>query len=190
MEKQQDRWENARDVIKHEDELVHYRQTAFLTTQGFLFAGLTLGIGALSSDKAIEFRPLMFVVMLLISVVGMLTPYSAATSVRLAFYQLRATGLWWKEYGSLSDIDWADLPKDHKFPPVKGSTRGLADFTKYNFPIEVMNRKIGPGTFWLYHVMGAIWIAIFLAVAVYTAAFFTGHHLVPTKALVAFASNR
>lgn len=108
-------WENARGIIQHEDNLVNHRVTAFLTMQGFLFAGLAIGLGGLAADKNAEIRPVIVVFLLVLCVVGYLSPRLVGPAIRAALRQVEATKIWWYEFTR-------ELPYrgECPFPPIAG----------------------------------------------------------------------
>jgi hypothetical protein len=105
-----DRFEIAREIIRHEDGLVNNRVTWLLVLQGFLFTAFVNGAALFEKfkDRPTSIRCLT-AGLVLIAAVGIGSNLTARNVVKIAFTQMHVTKKWWKESGS---------PKD--FPPVAG----------------------------------------------------------------------
>jgi hypothetical protein len=162
MEKREERWKYAREVIAHEDNLTAQRVTWFLTLQGFLFTALTFGTNGLASGVNKEYHWLLHTILLLVSAAGIASPFLVVPMLTAAIRQRRAVGFWWREYGQKSDTEWAALDDKFKFPPAKGPESNEFDYAERHGMTE---KNIGGwpllGAFYLPHALAGVWVLVF-----------------------------
>lgn len=97
--------------VQHENELVHYRMTWFITMQGFLFASMAL----LNNASVYGARkPLMIIGL---GVIGVVSALITTVSVRAAFMAMEATRSQWEEA-------FKCLAESHEFPALMGGKTG------------------------------------------------------------------
>jgi hypothetical protein len=105
-----DRFEIAREIIRHEDGLVNNRVTWLLVLQGFLFTAFVNGVALFEKFKD---RPTSIwcitAGLVLVAAVGIGSNLTALNVVRIAFQQMHRTKQWWQASGNPND-----------FPPVAG----------------------------------------------------------------------
>ncbi|MGR8933243.1 MAG: hypothetical protein ACU837_02500 [Gammaproteobacteria bacterium] len=108
----QNAWENARDIIKNEGDLLNHRTTAFLSLQGFLFAAFGLLLSRLTSDNK-DYHLYIYLFLFIVSWLGFVSPRLVSPGLRAAIRQARATQEWWDKF----KID-KEYRKSHPFPSI------------------------------------------------------------------------
>ena len=109
-------WENARELITQENDLVNHRITAWLSIQAFLFAALILAAVSLASDNSKDYRWLIALLALIVCVVGYVSCVRIEPAIRAAYRHVNATNLWWLEYKK----NESDYRERVPFPPPIG----------------------------------------------------------------------
>ena len=161
MDKREDRWKAAREIIAHEDNLTTHRLTWFLTLQGFLFTAFAFGISALTRGENKEYHPVIQAGLILIGSAGAISPFLVVPMIKSAIRQRRAAGLWWRKCGRLPDAAWAALDERLKFPPVKGPESNEFDYaTDHDIKEEEIWARPALGSYYLPHVLGLVWVLL------------------------------
>ena len=115
-----ERYEFAREHLRHEDGLVNHRVTWFLVFQGLLFTALMAGFGLL--DLAKEFDPyertFVKVVLFLLMLLGIGSSLVAHRLIRAAYWQMDEVAGWWAKQ---TEPMPAELRPQDYFPPVRGT---------------------------------------------------------------------
>lgn len=160
-----ERYEFAREHLRHEDGLVNQRVTWFLVFQGLLFTALMAAFSLLDTEKQFTPDQRLFVqrILLLIMVLGFSSSLVGYSLVRLAYRHMDAVSEWWKAQLRLA------LAKDRAyFPPVRGtgmkpeqqqSTETLPAKTKLAEGL----RKITAAA--MFAVLATLWIVMIIVYA-------------------------
>ena len=108
-----ERFDVAREIIKHEDGLVNSRITWLQIFQGLLFTSFVAGIGLLKEDKIIVHAyasTSISIALCIIGALGMLASFAAFSATNAAIKQILEVERWWKM-----------TPAAINFPPIAGS---------------------------------------------------------------------
>jgi hypothetical protein len=107
-----ERFDVARDLIKHEDGLVNSRITWLQVFQGLLFTAFIAGIGLFKEEEITcvpGARAAIGAALLLLALLGALASIAGFTATRAAIEQINRVERWWSN-------DAASLA----FPPISG----------------------------------------------------------------------
>ncbi|MBW4422299.1 MAG: hypothetical protein KME13_24310 [Myxacorys californica WJT36-NPBG1] len=105
-----EQFDMAREIIKHEDNLVNNRVTWLLVLQGFLFTAFVNGIGML--EKVSDYTPQRIVAgLVLVGLLGIVTSLIARNTILVAYDHTNKVESWWNEKAEDSIRD---------YPPVRG----------------------------------------------------------------------
>lgn len=108
-----ERFDVAREIIKHEDGLVNSRITWLQVFQGLLFTAFIAGIGLYKTEAGIvkytHARPAIALALLTLALLGIIASYVAFTATNAAINQIVEVERWW--YGNADAVE---------FPPIAG----------------------------------------------------------------------
>ena len=105
-----EKFDVARELIRHEDGLVNNRVTWLLVFQGFLFTAFVNGIKLYDQAKCRPWTAACVTIgLVLIGLLGIASSLTALNVVRIAFEQMDQVKTWWKWTGHAAD-----------FPPLAG----------------------------------------------------------------------
>ncbi len=104
-----EKFELARELIRHEDTLVNFRMTWLLVLQGFLFGAFVGGVGLFEKEPAVA-RLYLSLGLAVVSFLGVASCLVARNLIHNAFTQTSAVSKWWKGQ---------DAP-EACFPPLTG----------------------------------------------------------------------
>ena len=90
-----DRFEIARERVRHEDSLVHNRIGWFLTFQGLLFTAFFAGLELLTGSPPSR-QSLLVIAVLLLVAVGAVSALAGFFAVRAALMESRRIPSWWE----------------------------------------------------------------------------------------------
>jgi succinate dehydrogenase/fumarate reductase cytochrome b subunit len=133
----QQAWENAREVICHENELVSHRITGWLSIQGFLFAALFVCTTNFAADSSASSQICIAGFMLAVAYVGYVSTLRIYPAVRAAYRHVSATKLWWNKYLASTQSS-ADYHTRYPFPLIVGKR---AKSLRWYFPVEETSDK-------------------------------------------------
>ena len=108
-----ERFDVAREIIKHEDGLVNSRITWLQIFQGLLFTAFIAGIGLLKEPKIVEHSNASIsisIALCMLAALGMLASYAAFSATNAAIKQILEVEDWWKK-----------TPAAFNFPPIAGN---------------------------------------------------------------------
>ncbi|MGX7004113.1 hypothetical protein [Caballeronia sp. KNU42] len=148
-------WKRARNLIEHEDELIHQRTTWLATINAFLFSGYFLGQKA---DTSTNFKSIAELLLWIIPLIGVCISASIMVGIVAAMRQLTIVRNWWQRRKADDPRNFAECPddcNDLRHPPIVGF-RG-----KHALPHDLMITKVLPGLVIL------IWVII-LAYLIWT----------------------
>lgn len=115
---EQQAWENARELVRHEDELTHHRFTACLSIQAFLFAATMLGASnAVQNDAS---RAFWTALLLPICVLGAVTCWVTLRAIWSAHIHVHATRLWLKKYRENAEVQACKYRDKCPYPSLIG----------------------------------------------------------------------
>lgn len=152
------RWEMARELIEHEDNLVNHRIGWLLNLQGFLFAALGLGASALVSGANKEYDQMIYGLLYAISLAGCCQPFLIMSSLKAARDQVFAVENWWELFGNKPVADWQGLCVEEKFPPIKGRPVYHHKIRPQQTMAELMHGFKGP--YRIPPLLGGIWVTV------------------------------
>jgi hypothetical protein len=157
LEQKQKCWEILRNAIIHEDNLVNYRLTWLLTTEGFLLAGFFAAQSAVLSGN-LSRKPLLVVELLIIIIFAssLWFCFISGSTITTAYRQIHVIKeTWYKKYPEekrevppLPKWFWKDeatanevVNKDAEFPPIAGEFKYtyLTSTQRIPFIIFVVN---------------------------------------------------
>ena len=108
---EKEKFDVARELIRHEDGLINNRVTWLLVLQGFLFTAFVGGIGLYEKVNCSSGAGIYVTIGLaLIPLLGIISCIVALNVMRIAFRQMETVKRWWHEAGHSKD-----------FPPLAGS---------------------------------------------------------------------
>ena len=115
-----ERYEFAREHLRHEDGLVNHRVTWFLVFQGLLFTALMAGFGLLDSEKVFDNYERTYVrtVLIVLMILGIGSSFVAHRLIRAAYWQMDDVARWWAR--QTEPMPATQRPEDY-FPPVRGT---------------------------------------------------------------------
>ncbi len=154
------RWEMARELIEHEDNLVNHRIGWILNLQGFLFAALGLGASALVSGANKEYDVMIYGLLYAISLAGCFAPFLIMSSLKAARDQIFAVENWWELFGNKPVANWNGLCAEEKFPPIKGKPVYHTTILSKRTMAEITHGFTGP--YLIPPLLGSIWFAVLL----------------------------
>ena len=106
-----ERFELAREIVRHEDGLVHQRVTWLLIVQGLLFNAFVSGVGLLDKFKGnVQVITCIELGLFALALVGISTNLTAANAVFIAFRQIGDVRHWWEA-----------SREDSNFPALSGT---------------------------------------------------------------------
>ena len=145
-----ERYEFAREHLRHEDGLVNHRVTWFLVFQGLLFTALMAGFGLLDLAKEFDIYESTFirVVLDLLLLLGIGSSLVAHRLIRAAYWQMDEVALWWAKQ---TEPMPAEVKPEDYFPPVRGT--GVS-------PAITDSGKITAAAMLL--ILGALWFVLLL----------------------------
>jgi hypothetical protein len=108
-------WENARELIRQENDLVNHRLTAWLSIQAFLFAAFMVGAVSFSADAAKGYRWITILFTLVITFVGFVSCRIIEPAIRAAYRHVHAVSIWWGKFAAEPEYRG-----QHPFPPIIG----------------------------------------------------------------------
>jgi hypothetical protein len=108
-------WDNARELIRQENDLVNHRLTGWLSIQGLLFTGLVLCTVSLAEDSGAYYKCTVSTIILIVSFVGFKTCLLIEPAIRAAYRHVSATSAWWRHF----EKDPA-YRGNHPFPLIVG----------------------------------------------------------------------
>lgn len=107
---EKEKFDIARELIRHEDGLINNRVSWLMVFQGFLFASFVTGLGLFEKFKGNEAAlNALAIALFILGVLGLISAVIAYFSTRMAFDQAERVKVWWLSCGV------AD-----QFPPVSG----------------------------------------------------------------------
>jgi hypothetical protein len=161
VEQLQRRWEAARGLIEHEDNLSNHRLTWLLTLQGFLFAALTIGAGTLASGANYRYHgPVVFFLSFVVAA-GVVSPLLLVRPLRSARRQVVAVRYWWENYGCKPDGEWAQLPEKHRYPPIIGAAINEFAYSDRGIPEDRVEVGVPLSSYWnLPKFLVVIWFLV------------------------------
>ena len=105
-----DKFDVARELIRHEDGLINNRVTWLLVLQGLLFNAFVTGVGLLFGKEPPR-APARLVVagLIVIAMLGIVTNIITLNVIKIAFQQMASVHGWWQKTGL-----------GGQFPPLSG----------------------------------------------------------------------
>jgi hypothetical protein len=117
----QQAWENGRELIRQENDLVNHRLTGWLYIQGFMFTALVVCAVSFAADSSPLHKACMAVFMLAVTIGGFVSARQIYPAIRAAYRQVNATKIWWENYLKETKIDNGESYRDAcQFPPIVG----------------------------------------------------------------------
>jgi hypothetical protein len=103
-----EKFELARELIRHEDGLVNSRVTWLQVFQGVLFTAFFAGLGLFKEDKGLPkpafSRQALVIALSLLAVLGIAASYAAYRATLSALDQISTVEAWWKKSGHKADF--------------------------------------------------------------------------------------
>ena len=103
-----ERFELAREMIKHEDGLVNSRVTWLQVFQGLLFTAYIAGVGLFKDPVLVETYPsikiALSIALVTLALLGMASSFAAYKATRSAIEQIEIVESWWLKTGSPNEF--------------------------------------------------------------------------------------
>jgi hypothetical protein len=108
-----ERFEIAREIVRHEDGLVNNRVTWLLVLQGFLFGAFVSGVGLYKDLLSRRLEPFLTAGLSVIALLGIVVSMTASNNIRAAYRHMTEVKKWWDQ-----------STHTESFPPLYGEWPG------------------------------------------------------------------
>lgn len=117
----QQAWENARELIRQENDIVNHRLTAWLSVQAFMFSALVYCTAGFAADTSVEYKLFMFLFMLAVTIGGFVSAWQIYPAIRAAYRHVNAVKIWWDHFLADKPVEnGATYRQVCPFPPIVG----------------------------------------------------------------------
>ncbi|MGH7498121.1 MAG: hypothetical protein ACREL3_04645 [Gemmatimonadales bacterium] len=117
-----EKFELAREIIRHEDGLVNNRVTWLLVVQGFLLSAFVGGAGLYGKLQIVKASIFITTGLLVIGFLGIIVSLTARNTIHTAFRHINEVQQWWN-----------DSKPSESLPPLAGRWPGYS-FSTGNLP--------------------------------------------------------
>ncbi|KAF0235328.1 MAG: hypothetical protein FD177_82 [Desulfovibrionaceae bacterium] len=157
-----DDWNNAVQIIKLENDLIHHRTTTAFAVHGFLFAAFCAVAVKLNDNLDSNWNTLLIIIEYIIPIIGIVASYLLRSGMCAALRQIRACDIWFKK---TTECDSSQGFVMSDYPPLTGR-RHANEYTEFtqderNKINDISTLCVGMDR--LPSIMSLVWVIVVIA---------------------------